>query len=236
MDEALLVAFIGVGGIIVGVILSSVITLIAGRWKEARQKRNIRRVLRWENEYNLTTLKDFWWKVTREPAPEGSSEEVAFEQRLRLATFFLPTWGHMIWQSESPRLSSVLTQEEFAGAYRLHNNLDIFAARRAALQQALDNSTARQLRADYERWRDARQKRTAEDVPHVSYERLFNFNMGTFDCWRDCEVICNSAHPLNNPILENTPGQSVRQRVGRWFGQLPRPTLTWGKSKGIASE
>jgi hypothetical protein len=48
MNATIAATLIGVGGIIVGVILSSVITLIAGRRKEARQKRDIRRVLRCE--------------------------------------------------------------------------------------------------------------------------------------------------------------------------------------------
>ncbi len=208
MDVGILEAIIGVVGIIVGVVLSWVINWATSRRKEAQQKQDIRRVLRWENEYNLKTLDDFWRKVTREPVPEGSSEEIAFEQRLRLATVFLPTWGHLMWQSESPRLSSVLSQEEFAESYRLHSNLDTFAARRAALQQAFDNPTARQLQADYEQWHENRRTGGA-NIPQVSYGRLLEFDMHTMACWQDCETIYNSAHPLGNPVRENTPHQRI---------------------------
>jgi hypothetical protein len=229
---AIIASVIGVGGVILGVALASIINAFGRKRQERREKRNVRRVLRWENDYNRRNLEDFWRKITLEPPLQGLPEEIAFDRRQRLAREYLQPWGHAMWQSEAPRLSTVLNPQEFADSYELHARLDRFAARRADIQEILFD-TQLGASADSEFRNRQMQSYTRALVEQAQLEAtqqaLRNFNERTMQMWNECEQIYTSFHGRGNLIAEDAGRVGITSLIRDWFGRMPKPKVSWEK-------
>jgi hypothetical protein len=230
MDVAILASLIGVGGVIVGVVLA---------WgfdkrKQARERRDIRRVLRWENDYNLKALEDFWRKVTLEPPPQRQPAETDFEKRARLARGFLQPWGHAMWQSEAPRLSAVLNHQEFAEPYELHTGLDRFVARRAELQNLLfDTQLGAAADGAFSNRQEQMQAQVQVEIAQLEAAQVIlrQFNARTQEMWNECQHIYATCQQRGNPIGDDMRHAGMIHRVRGLFGGMPKPKVSWEKAK-----
>ncbi len=231
MNDTLLAAIagsaIGLAGIIVGFALNRIDRLR----ERSKQRKDIRRVLRWEIDYNLKRLDDFWRKVTLEPPLQGLPAEIDFEKRLRLSREFLPDWGHMSWKSEAPRLSFALDEHEFGACYELHTALDRFSARCAELKDWFDAEQGHVARGEY--WNRQMQQQAQVQVDfgqlEAAQQKMRDFNQLTMQTWNECDQIINTARQRGNPIKGGVPAQGVLKRVIRRIGVLPKPKVRWEK-------
>jgi hypothetical protein len=229
---AIIASVIGVGGVILGVVLASIINSVARKRQERREKRNVRRVLRWENEYNRRTLEDFWRRVALDPPIQGLPEEMGFDMRQRLAREFLQPWGHAMWQSEAPRLSTVLDHQEFADSYELHARLDRFAARRAQIQEILFDLEwgATADGAFRNRQMQVHAGVLVEQAQlEATQQTLRSFNERTRQMWNECEQIYTTLHDRGNPIGDDVGRVGITNLIREWFGRMPKPKVSWEK-------
>ncbi len=234
MNDTLLGAIIGVGGVLLGVVLTSAVNWRQGRAREQQERRGVRLLLRLESAQNLQALSEFWDKVVSttfwEIGVGYSPEEEEFHNRQRLATVPMPVWGHLMWESQAGLMAMALYPTEIERVYRLHTDLEMFSAMRAKLQEAFDTPEGKQLAAGYAEWmvsRRQQQQAMAHSTTQQMYAPLRAFNEQTNPFWAECLAIYNRAQQLDNLIPEEAP---VR-RVADWLKRVSRLRLTWAEKE-----
>jgi hypothetical protein len=165
---------------------------------------NGRALLRREVVENLKKLETFWAKVTREPSPQGSSEEMEFEVRCRLVETPLPAWSHTMWRSQASNLPDLLDEDEFAQVAEYHDRLDKLSELQARMSGYFETAEGQHLKKTVDnmwstrRWETAQGKSWAH-VPQVS-KAMMDFNGITRSLWNQCMDSYSVAQHLGNSI------------------------------------
>lgn len=222
MNDTLLGALIGVIGVLLGTGLGWGLNIWQGQAHDRQARRGVRLLLRLECAQNLDLLNEFWRQVeSTEYQVAGvaySPEEREFHKRQRLASVPLPAWGHLMWESQAGLMAAALSQGEIQAAYRLHTDLDTFAAMRSKIQEMLAEEDGRRIATSFNEW--IRQRRNNPDTPISpeiiqSQQGIFgDFNDATMAEWRECEAIHNRAGN-GNPILDDALVIRVVDRLKR---------------------
>ncbi|HEV2235742.1 MAG TPA: hypothetical protein VGR57_03690 [Ktedonobacterales bacterium] len=125
MDATSATILAGFGGAVLGVAVAE--TVHAWRdWQTTRETRwHVRVLLRREMQHNQDALRAY-----REALNEGewsaaiSDIDKAYALGCIAGTSPLPPCGHLMWESQAPRLADALDDDEFARLYTFHTLLD----------------------------------------------------------------------------------------------------------------
>lgn len=202
LDITLVAAIIGALSAIFGVILGSAITGI-GNWRErSRRRKNVRRVLSWEHDYNIGILEEFWKKVNQEGQSQGQFDYMKeFERNLRLSEENLDNWGHQMWQNYASEVASALSVDEFNQSYRLHSTLDMLASRQKSFAAIIHGDIGKNGMAaySYDREKQLHSKSPGAYTPNDA-AAVNNANLFVRPLWDECAKIYAICHQISNPI------------------------------------
>jgi hypothetical protein len=209
MSDPLVIALIGVVGILLGVVLAWGLSLLQD-WLHQRQVRDrVRLLLRLECKRNVAALIEFWGIVSRDGVylPQKgwlvsvgpSFSEAEYDKRQRLASWPLPVWVRLMWESQAGLVPVALNEDEIARVYALYSDLETFTARQAELQAEVATSEGEELAQHYSVWMQGKQARTfvGEDEARMD-STLRDFNTKTVALWNDCQAIYNRALPYKD--------------------------------------
>ncbi len=213
MDSNIVAAFIGLGGIVLGVILTAAFNWAQGRARQKDQKVEYRRVLtllQAECERNQVAFVETWDKVTSNaywvPNTGYTFAEQEFHKRLRLVRLPLPVWSRQIWEGDRALIRKAIDATKIIDIAGLYADLDAFTSVRAKLLEAFNTETNKKLADDFTAWMEAKSLRTAQNKSmSSSYERdihaaISTFNDQTLELWNECQVIAEHIKKYHSPI------------------------------------
>jgi hypothetical protein len=209
MNDPLVLALVGVVGILLGVVLAWGLNLLQD-WLHQRQVRHrVRLLLRLECKRNVAALIEFWGFVSRDGVylPDKgwlvsvgpSFSEAEYDKRQRLAVWPLPVWGRHMWESQAGLLPDALNEDEIARVYAMYSDLETFTARRAEMQAQFATPEGEELAKHYGVWMQGKHQGTfvGEDEAHMD-SALRNLNTTTVALWSECEAVYNRVLPYKD--------------------------------------
>lgn len=200
LDSTLVAAYIGAGSAIIGVILGGVIAGAENWHERSSRRKNVRRVLSWENTYNIDILEEFWKQVNREDQPQGQPDYIKeFERNLRLAEENLDSWGHQMWQNYASEVASALSEDEFNRSYRLHSTLDVFSSRRKSLAGIIYGDFGKTGMMAYNKEKQLQSRSPGAYTPNDA-AAINDINLFVRPLWNECSKVYTICHQIGNPI------------------------------------
>jgi hypothetical protein len=128
MDETvratIYAALIGVGGILIGIILSFCLESLRTWYRENNTKRRVRELLRLEIDHNLKELNEFWGEMRQVEPSKIITDFQILPEVLKLTGIPLLMWSHNIWQSQLSLLHVALKDDEAKETHFIHRKLD----------------------------------------------------------------------------------------------------------------
>jgi hypothetical protein len=132
-------------GVVLGIVLSEGVWWFRHWVLDEREKKSVSKALELEYEHNRVALMDLWQRVTSDPMPVGTHDEQDLDKRYRLASATLPSWSHLMWQSNAAKLTRVLSDDEFNLLLDLHASLDTFTLQVGDIRQRFEDESVKIL-------------------------------------------------------------------------------------------
>jgi hypothetical protein len=138
MSDAAVNLLIGAALVAFGWVLNEGTQSYRTRKSTTTEREGVRAALELEYEHNRAALMDLWHRVTSDPMPGGTYDEQSLEKRYRLTSGTLPSWSHLMWESNAAKLTRVLSRDEFKLMLDLHASLDAFTIQVGAIREAFE--------------------------------------------------------------------------------------------------
>jgi hypothetical protein len=145
MSDAAVNGLFLLAGVLLGFALNEGAWWLRHRLLETTERKSIRAALELEYEHNRAAMMGLWQRVTSDPMPVGTHEEQSLDKRYRLASATLPSWSHLMWQSNAAKLTRVLRDDEFNLLLDLHASLDTFTLQVGDIRQRFEDESVKIL-------------------------------------------------------------------------------------------
>jgi len=204
-------------GATVGFIVGLLSWLFQQQVERRQQKHNVLKLLHLENEQNLKILEKFWQQVWDLPSKDFRD----IERYHRLAYNDLPSWEHLMWESQASLLS-FLDEKLVTQNYELNHNLDAFLILRQKIRDAFEKN--KELWEKFVAWNgachnenDYNQQAEAQNGKEgrIIDMETNSFSSSLIHLWNVTNNLYNDIHDLGNPISYNAVGRKKEKKPSK---------------------
>jgi hypothetical protein len=191
MNDSIDSEIIGIVGVIIGVLLTTIITQLGDKMREKKQAQSVRTLISLEIDFNLETIKDYRIKLDETTVYDNDPEITQIHLAVRFTEMPPLHTVRDAYKSQLNFFAASLNQRELAGVFQFYNNL----TRLELLRNQLIDFRTRQIHAH-------------EGNLHGRESLVFDAN--TPIIWHECESIFGNLQAEGNPLRINNTGSKER--------------------------